>query len=80
MGYFSEYFSRFPEEGKEEAVKRLLTILEKDSKSFVRLGAFQALMGFADDQLVIEKLAKVSALEKDPDLKNYYNYFFEALK
>jgi aminopeptidase N len=80
MGYFSEYFTRFPEEGKEEAVKQLLNILEKDSKSYVRLGAFQALLGFSDDEEVVKKVQKAIELEKDADLKNYYNYFLEALK
>lgn len=79
LGYFSEYFSRFPEEGKDQAVSKLIHLLEKDSKSFVRLGAFQALLGFADDELVITKLNQAVAKEKDEKLKNYYNYFLEAL-
>ncbi len=80
MGYFSEYFSRYPEEGKDGAVQGLLTLMESDSKKFVRLGAFQALLGFADDGLVVKELDRVAALEKDPELKNYYNYFLEALR
>jgi len=80
MGYLSEYFSRFPEEGKEEAIDRLLLIMEKNSKNFVRLGAFQALLGFSDDKKVVEQITKVGALEKDPNLTNYYNYFLETLK
>jgi aminopeptidase N len=79
LGYFSEYFSRFPEEGKDQAVDKLFYLLEKDSKSFVRLGAFQALMGFTDDEVVIKKLNEVVVNEKDEKLKNYYNYFLEAL-
>jgi aminopeptidase N len=79
LGYFSEYFSRFPEEGKDKALSKLFHLLEKDSKSFVRLGAFQALLGFADDELVIKKLNQAVANEKDEKLKNYYNYFLEAL-
>lgn len=80
MGYFSEYFSRFPEEGKEKAVTELFERMEKDSKNFVRLGAFQALLGFSEDEELVKKIEEVSAREKDPDLKNYYNYFLEALK
>lgn len=79
LGYFSEYFSRFPEEGKNQAVEKLFDLLEKESKSFVRLGAFQALLGFADDEAVIKKLNEVVVNEKDEKLKNYYNYFLEAL-
>lgn len=80
MGYFSEYFSRFPEEGKEKAVAELFDRMEKDSKNFVRLGAFQALLGFSDDEELVKKIVELSAKEKDPDLKNYFNYFLEALK
>ena len=80
LGYFSEYFTRFPEEGKIEAVKELLILMEKDSKNFLRMGAFQALLGFADDESVVEKIDEVAAMEKDPQLKNYYNYFLEAFK
>jgi aminopeptidase N len=80
MGYFSEYFSRFPGEGKEVAISQLLQIMESDSKSFVRLGAFQALLGFSDDAKVVEQIGKIGALEKDPDLLAYYNYFLDSLK
>lgn len=80
LGYFSEYFTRFPEEGKSEAVKELLILMEKDSKNFLRMGAFQALLGFADDESVVEKIDEVAAMEKDPQLKNYYNYFLETFK
>ncbi|HSF55620.1 MAG TPA: M1 family metallopeptidase [Algoriphagus sp.] len=80
LGYFSEYFSRFPEEGKNEAVGELLILMGKSSEKFIRLGAFQALVGFADDELVVGKISQLVALESDSELKNYYNYFLEALK
>lgn len=80
LGYFSEYFSRFPDEGKAEAVEKLLGLMEKDPKNFLRLGSFQALLGFADDSEVVDKINRVAALEKDPELKTYYNYFLESLK
>jgi aminopeptidase N len=80
LGYFSEYFSRLPEEGKGEAVDLLMGILENDSRTFIRMGAFQALMGFADDELLVGRIEKVAGLEKDPDLRNYFNYFLEALR
>ncbi|OOG78364.1 M1 family metallopeptidase [Algoriphagus sp. A40] len=80
LGYFSEYFSRFPEEGKAQAVEKLLGLMEKDPKNFLRLGSFQALLGFADDSEVVDEINRVAALEKDPELKTYYNYFLESLK
>lgn len=80
LGYYGEYFSRFPEEGKEEAVKFLLNMMKNEGQSYLRLGAFQALLGFSDEEAVVEEISKVAAEETDLDLKNYYNYFMEALK
>ncbi len=79
LGYFSEYFGRFPEEGKENAVNFLLEKMEKDPRNFIRLGAFQALMGFADDEAIVGRISSKAALETDAELKRYYDYFLEAL-
>ncbi len=79
FGYFSEYFTRFPEEGKNQAVTELLTQMEKNSKSYLRRGAFLALLSFADDEEVIREINVLAAKETDQDLKNYYNYFLETL-
>ncbi|WP_332912435.1 hypothetical protein [Algoriphagus boritolerans] len=79
LGYFAEYFSRFPEEGKDQAINRLMGLMENDPKSYLRMGAFQALLGFADDERVIQKLNEVASRETDQNLKNYYNYFLETL-
>ncbi len=78
FGYFSEYFTRFPEEGKDQAVSELLIQLEKNSKSYLRRGAFLALLGFADDQAVVSKIVSIVEKENDENLKNYYNYFLES--
>ncbi|MBN7813882.1 M1 family metallopeptidase [Algoriphagus sp. YJ13C] len=80
LGYYSEYFSRFPEEGKENAVKYLLKLMETSGQSFMRLGAFQGLLAFSDNSEVVNEISKIAALEKDSDLKNYFDYFMEALK
>ncbi len=80
LGYFGEYFSRYPEEGEEEAVKYLLKIMQNDSKSFLRLGAFQALLGFSDNAETLKEISVVAGLEKDKELSVYYNYFLESLE
>jgi len=80
LGYYAEYFSRFSEEGSEEAISNLFTILNGDEKSFVRLGAFQALLAFSDEEVVIDRLVKSTASESDPELKTYYQYFMEVIK
>jgi aminopeptidase N len=79
LGYYAEYFSRFPEEGSEEAISNLFTILTGDKKSFIRLGAFQALLAFSNEGVVIDRLVKSTASESDPELKRYYEYFIKAI-
>ncbi|MEN2283789.1 M1 family metallopeptidase [Algoriphagus sp. SE2] len=80
LGYYGEYFSRFPEEGKLKAVENLKEIMKSDPQNFIRLGAFQAILAFSDDPKVLEEISEIAALEKDPELKSYYDYFMEALK
>ncbi|MDR7132389.1 aminopeptidase N [Algoriphagus sp. 4150] len=80
LGYFSEYFSSFPEEGKADAVDFLLGKMRKDARSYIRLGAFQALLGFSDDEEVLKKTREVAALETDAELTMYYEYFLEVMK
>lgn len=80
LGYYGEYFSRFPEEGKPLAVDKLKEIMKLNPQNFIRLGAFQAILAFSDDPEVIEDISKIAAGEKDPELKSYYDYFMEALK
>lgn len=80
LGYYGEYFSRLPEEEKDIAVENLKKIMKSDPMSFVRLGAFQAILAFSDDPEVVKSISEISQEEKDPDLRNYYEYFIEALK
>lgn len=79
FGYFSEYFTRLPEEGKSQAVRELLTQMEQNSKSYLRRGAFLALLAFTDDEEVIREINVLAAKETDQNLKSYYNYFLETL-
>ncbi|MFC5625996.1 M1 family metallopeptidase [Algoriphagus winogradskyi] len=80
LGYLGEYFSRFPEEGEDNAVDFLLQRMASDSRSYIRLGAFQGLLGFSDDPEILKKISEAASLEKDTDLVQYYQYFLEALK
>lgn len=80
LGYYSEYFVRLPEEGKSQAVSKLLSILQNNTKDYLRMGAFQALLGFSEDPDVIKSLEEASKKERSPELRNYFNYFLEVLK
>ncbi|PZX56637.1 M1 family metallopeptidase [Algoriphagus chordae] len=80
MGYFSEYFSRFPEEGSEEAVEFLLEKMKNDSRSYLRMGAFQSLLIFSEDPEILKRIAAVASQETDNELILYYDYFLDARK
>ncbi len=80
LGYLSEYFSRFPGEGEDRAIDYLLDKMLFDSRSHIRLGSFQGLLGFSDDPEILKRINEVALLEKDAELIMYYQYFLEALK
>jgi aminopeptidase N len=80
LGYFSEYFSRYPGEGESLALNKLLTQMEKNSKSYLRRGAFLALLSFADNDTIIGEISRLAGIEREQELKNYYNYFLDTLK
>lgn len=79
LGYYGEYFSRYPNEGAEQAVDFLMDKLENDPQSGQRLAAFQALLAFVDEQQVLDRLARIVEGESDSMLKSYYSYFLSSL-
>jgi len=79
FGYFGEYFSMNPDEGEEEAILYLLSLMENSPKTGEKLGAFQALLGFADKPEVVEEMQRISGKESDDFLKQYYGYFLNNL-
>jgi aminopeptidase N len=79
LGYFGEYFSRFPEEGEMKAVNYLLSLMKNQTQNYIRLGAFHALLGFSDDPKNVEKIQSIASQEKDEKLKSYFNYYLETL-
>jgi len=80
IGYLSEYFSRFPEEGQNKAVDFLLEKMKNETRSYLRLGAFQGLLGFSDNPDVLKRISEVAAEETDSEVIIYYQYFLETLK
>lgn len=79
LGYFSEYFIRMPEEGASEAISFLYRLMELSPENYLRMGAFQALMGFADVPEVVAKLKEIASKEQDIQVRNYYDYFLQVL-
>jgi aminopeptidase N len=80
IGYYASYFGELPEEGRDETVSRLLSLLATGTKDYIRLGAFQALLGFVDVAGVLEKITLASEVEPSKELQGYFGYFLEMLK
>jgi aminopeptidase N len=80
MGYYGSYFMDVEVSDKEKAIRRLLAILEDHPKDFLRLGAFQTLMGFVMEEGVLDKMVAIAEKEQSEDLQSYYSYYLELLK
>ena len=80
MGYYGSYFMDVEVADKEKAIRRLLAILEDHPKDFLRLGAFQTLMGFVMEEGVLDKMVAIAEKEQSKDLQSYYSYYLELLK
>jgi aminopeptidase N len=80
MGYYGSYFMDVEVSDKEKAIRRLLAILEDHPKDFLRLGAFQTLMGFVMEEGVLDKMVAIVEKEQSEDLQSYYSYYLELLK
>ncbi|WP_051287441.1 M1 family metallopeptidase [Algoriphagus mannitolivorans] len=79
LGYFGEYFSRIPEEGASRATDLLLSMMQTQTQSYLRVGAFQALMGFVDSPEIVAKIREIARKEADETARNYFNYYLEIL-
>ena len=64
MGYYGSYFMDVEVSDKEKAIRRLLAILEDHPKDFLRLGAFQTLMGFVMEEGVLDKMVAIAEKEQ----------------
>ncbi|GMQ28220.1 M1 family metallopeptidase [Algoriphagus confluentis] len=79
LGYLAEYFIRMPEEGEERALVYLYHMMEYSPQNFLRMGAFQALMGFGDQPAVVSKMKEIAGKEQDIQVRNYFDYFLQVL-
>ena len=78
LGYYSEYFVRNPEEGKEQALEYLFSQLENSAQVYARLGAFQGLLGFANEEAILNRIKAAVSQESNQEIKNYMQYFLQA--
>jgi aminopeptidase N len=65
---------------KEKALRQLFAVLEYNTKDFLRLGAFQTLLGFVMEEGVLEKMVAIAEKEQSEELQSYYSYYLELLK
>jgi len=79
MGYFSEYFSLLPEEGKGEATLFLLDQMKKSTANYLKIGAFQSLLSFSDDEEIMSELVKAMKEETNETMVEYYSSFMDAI-
>jgi aminopeptidase N len=80
MGYYGSYFMDVEVSAKEKALRHLFTVLEYNTKDFLRLGAFQTLLGFVMEEGVLDKMVAIAEKEQSEDLQSYYSYYLELLK
>jgi aminopeptidase N len=80
MGYYGSYFMEVEVSEKERAIRNLFAVLEFNSKDYLRLGAFQTLLGFVMEEGVLDKMTALAEKEKSEDLQSYYAYYLEMLK
>ena len=80
MGYYGSYHMDVEVSEKEKALRQLVAVLEFNSKDFLRLGAFQTLLGFVMEEGVLDKMMSIAKKEQSEDLKSYYSYYLELLK
>lgn len=80
MGYYGSYYLDVEVSEKEKALRHLIAVLEYNAKDYLRLGAFQTLLGFVMEEGVLDKMVVIAEKEQSEDLKSYYSYYLELLK
>lgn len=80
MGYYGSYFMEVEGSEKERAIRHLFAVLEFNSKDYLRLGAFQTLLGFVMEAGVLDKMTALAEKEQSENLQSYYAYYLEMLK
>jgi len=80
MGYYGSYFMEVEVSQNEKAIQKLISVLEFNAKDYLRLGAFQTLLGFVMEEGVLDNLVDLAEKEKSEDLKAYYAYYLDLLK
>jgi aminopeptidase N len=80
LGYYGSYYLEVGVEEKGAAIAKLFAVMKFNAKDYLRLGAFQALLGFAAEEGVLAKLEEASAEESSEELQSYYAYYLEMLK
>lgn len=76
LGYYGDYFTKNQIE-KESllAIDNLYKIGLNNKVNYIRVGAFQSLFGFVDDEGVLEKIIELYEKETEVDAKKYKEYY-----
>jgi len=77
LGYYAEYMAGQDGDTRSQAVDKLYKIASEDKANYVRLGAFQGLFAFIDDNEVKEKLQSLNQKERDEMVKRYQVFYLQ---
>ena len=80
LGYYGSYYLEVSKSEKEKAIDRLFSVMEFNPKDYLRMGAFQTLLGFVTEEGVLDRMDKIAESEVSEELKAYYAYFLDLLK
>ena len=80
MGYYGSYYLEVSTSEKGKAIDRLFSVMEFNPKDYLRMGAFQTLLGFVTEEGVLDRMDKIAESEVSEELKAYYAYFLDLLK
>jgi len=80
MGYYGSYYLEVSTSEKGKAIAKLFSVMEFNPKDYLRMGAFQTLLGFVTEQGVLDRMEKIAEREVSEELKAYHAYFLELLR
>lgn len=80
MGYYGSYYLEVSTSEKGKAIDRLFSVMEFNPKDYLRMGAFQTLLGFVTEEGVLGRMDKLAESEVSEELKAYYAYFLDLLR
>ncbi|MBS9524010.1 M1 family metallopeptidase [Litoribacter alkaliphilus] len=77
LGYYGDFFARLEEQERNVAIEKLYEVAAENPANYIRLGAFQSLFGFYDEDGVKEKLKRLNEEETDSMVRQYQGFYLQ---